>query len=54
MLQMLAEDRFPVIWMPSIEQRDLRTLLRDRHQWGADAKPGAEHVAGDRTQPRTA
>lgn len=33
MLQMLVENRFPVIWMPSIEQRDLRTLLRDRHQW---------------------
>jgi transposase len=29
----LLEDRFPTIWMPSIEQRDLRTLLRDRHQW---------------------
>jgi transposase len=27
------EDRFPVIWMPSTEQQDLRTLLRDRHQW---------------------
>lgn len=33
MLRMLVEDRFPVIWIPSIEQRDLRTLLRDRHQW---------------------
>ena len=33
MLQMLVENRFPEIWMPSIEQRDLRTLLRDRHQW---------------------
>lgn len=32
-LQMLIENRFPTIWMPSIELRDLRTLLRDRHQW---------------------
>jgi transposase len=32
-LDLLIEDRFPEIWMPSIEQRDLRTLLRDRHQW---------------------
>jgi transposase len=32
-LDLLLEDRFPEIWMPSIEQRDLRTLLRDRHQW---------------------
>ena len=32
-LELLMEDRFPTIWMPSSEQRDLRTLLRDRHQW---------------------
>src|SRR5712664_4061706 len=32
-LELLIEDRFPTIWMPSSEQRDLRTLLRDRHQW---------------------
>src|SRR5438876_5902280 len=32
-LELLIEDRFPEIWMPSIEERDLRTLLRDRHQW---------------------
>jgi hypothetical protein len=24
---------FPAIWMLSTEQRDLRTLLRDRHPW---------------------
>jgi Transposase len=30
---LVMEDRFPEIWMPSIEQRDLRSLLRDRHQW---------------------
>ena len=33
LLQLLAENRFPTIWMPSREQRDLRTLLRHRHQW---------------------
>jgi transposase len=33
LLKLLAEKRFPSIWMPSIEQRDLRTLLRHRHQW---------------------
>jgi transposase len=32
-LKLLAEKRFPTIWMPSNEQRDLRTLLRHRHQW---------------------
>ena len=29
---LMRKDGFPEIWMPSIEQRDLRTLLRDRHQ----------------------
>jgi transposase len=32
-LDLLERDRFPAIWIPSTEQRDLRTLLRDRHQW---------------------
>ncbi len=32
-MNLLAENRFPSIWMPSTEQRDLRTLLRHRHQW---------------------
>ena len=30
---LVMKERFPDIWMPSTEQRDLRTLLRDRHQW---------------------
>jgi transposase len=33
LLKLLVENRFPTIWMPSSEQRDLRTLLRHRHQW---------------------
>src|ERR1700739_886814 len=33
LLNLLAENRFPAIWIPSTEQRDLRTLLRHRHQW---------------------
>jgi transposase len=33
LLKLLAEDRFPSIWMPSKELRDLRALLRHRHQW---------------------
>jgi transposase len=33
LLTLLAENRFPTIWMPSTEQRDLRTLVRHRHQW---------------------
>jgi len=33
LLKLLVEDRFPTIWMPSTEQRDLRALLLHRHQW---------------------
>ena len=33
LLNLLAENRFPSIWMPSTERRDLRTLLRHRHQF---------------------
>jgi transposase len=33
LLKLLVEDRFPSIWMPSKELRDLRALLRHRHQW---------------------
>ena len=33
LLKLLEENRFPSIWMPSLEQRDLRTLLLHRHQW---------------------
>jgi len=33
LLTLLAEDRFPAIWMPAAECRDLRALLLHRHQW---------------------
>jgi len=32
LLKLVAENRFPTIWMPSLEQRDLRTLILHRHQ----------------------
>lgn len=32
LLKLLVENRFPTVWMPSPEQRDLRTLLLHRHQ----------------------
>jgi transposase len=32
-LKLLMENRFPAIWLPSQELRDLRSLLRHRHQW---------------------
>ena len=33
LLQLLVDDRFPAIWMPSRELRDVRALLLHRHQW---------------------
>ena len=33
LLTLLTEDRFPAIWIPSTELRDLRALLLHRHQW---------------------
>jgi transposase len=33
LLKLLTEDRFPTIWMPTTELRDLRALLLHRHQW---------------------
>jgi transposase len=32
LLQLLLEDRFPEIWVPSLEERDLRQLLMHRHK----------------------
>jgi len=33
LLTLLCEERFPTIWMPSSELRDLRALVRHRDQW---------------------
>lgn len=32
LMQLLIEDRFPRIWVPSLEQRDTRQLLIERHK----------------------
>ena len=32
-LRLLAENRFPAIWLPTKELLDLRALLLHRHQW---------------------
>jgi transposase len=32
LLRLLVQERFPAIWLPSAEQRDLRSLLLHRHQ----------------------
>ena len=33
LLELLTQDRFPAIWMPSPKLRNLRALLLHRHQW---------------------
>jgi transposase len=32
LLQLLLEDRFPQVWVPTVEQRDVRQLLLHRHK----------------------
>jgi hypothetical protein len=48
MLELLMrEDGFAAIWMPSSEQRDLRTLLRDRYQWAKMRTYAPKHSLGN-------
>jgi transposase len=47
-LQLLVDGRFPRLWMPSREQRDLRQLLIHRHklvEMRARVKNGLQHLA---------
>ena len=47
-LKLLREGRFPRLWVPSREQRDLRQLLIHRHQLvqiRARVKNGRQHLA---------
>ena len=53
LLKLLSENRFPTIWMPSTEQRDLRALLRHRHQWVRLRSRVPAHPAIDGTQSRS-
>src|SRR3989441_8365692 len=48
LVQLLAEDRFPQIWVPSREQKDLRQLLIHRYKLvriRAQVKNGLQHLA---------
>ena len=48
LLQLLAENRFPRIWVPSREQKDLRQLLMHRYKlvrMRAQVKNGLQHLA---------
>jgi len=47
-LQMLQEERFPAIWVPSMAERDVRQLLKHRHtlvQMRTRIKNQLQHVA---------
>jgi transposase len=48
LLRLLAEGRFPRLWIPSMEQRDLRQLLLHRHKlvgMRAQVKNQLQHLA---------
>jgi transposase len=48
LLQLLEENRFPAIWVPSLAERDLRQLLKHRHtlvQVRTRAKNQLQHIA---------
>ena len=46
-MKLLAENRFPAVWLPTKELLDLRALVLHRHQWvrirNADTKRAAGH-----------
>lgn len=47
-LDLLVEERFPRIWVPSVEERDLRQLLKHRHtlvQMRTRVKNQLQHIA---------
>jgi transposase len=55
-LKLLMENRFPRLWMPSAEQRDLRQLLIHRHKLVSirtRVKGGLQHLALNRGLQKT-
>jgi len=51
---LMRADGFPEIWMPSSEQRDLRTPAARPSSVGEDTNPSTEHIASHSAQSRTA
>ena len=48
LLKLLEEERFPRIWVPSVEERDLRQMLKHRHtlvQMRTRVKNQLQHIA---------
>jgi hypothetical protein len=39
------ENRFPRLWTPDREQRDMRQLVLHRHKLGGDPQPGEKRTA---------
>jgi hypothetical protein len=50
-LKLLVEGRFPRLWTPSAEQRDLRQLLIHRHKFGGDPYAGEGRVTAPGFEP---
>ena len=44
LLQLLLEDRFPEVWVPTVQQRDLRQLLLHRHKLVAMRRQGKNEL----------
>src|SRR5581483_8612648 len=52
LLRLLRNGECPRIWIPDMDNRDLRQLLGHRHRTGADADAGAEPTASDGAECR--
>lgn len=44
-LKLVMENRFPRLWTPDREQRDMRQLVLHRHKLGGDPQPGEKRTA---------
>jgi len=53
-LKLLLEKRFPRLWRPDAQQRDLRLLLIHRHKLVVIRVPGKERLASPDAEPRHA
>ncbi len=51
LLKLLLENRFPEVWVPSLEMRDVRQLLLHRHKAGGDAAASEEPTATSGFKP---
>src|SRR6516225_4068737 len=53
LLQLLLEERFPQVWLPTVADEDLRQLLLHRCRFGSPAHQGEESARRDRQERRS-